>query len=128
MSRKLLCLAAVAVLVALVAFVAAANTPVNPDEPITMTKGMYADLLCMAASETDSFRGSIQFTYEPMSDLLRATYLPPMNPGKVTVDTAANMANFKVSAKVRAVSNSKPLLATLQRHVSASASVSFGGF
>jgi hypothetical protein len=38
---------------------------------------MYADLLCVAASEFDPFMGGVEFTYDAATDTLLATYQPP---------------------------------------------------
>ena len=69
MKARLLLVLLVAALVSAVAY--AAKAPVNADEPITMTKGMYADLLCMAASEFDPGKGGIQYNLSPGTRVIK---------------------------------------------------------
>jgi hypothetical protein len=123
---KLLLVLLVAALVSAVAY--AAKAPVNADEPVTMTKGMYADLLCMAASEFDPGKGGIQFTYDPASDAIQVTYLSPtQSPGSVS-NPAKFSANCKLEAKERANKKLNSMLPNLQRHVSPAVSTAFSGF
>ena len=51
--------------------------PVNPDDPIALAKNRHADLLCVTASEFDPFRGGVEFRYDPATDTVLVTYLPP---------------------------------------------------
>ena len=127
MKTKLLLVLLVAALVSAVAY--AAKAPVNADEPITMTKGMYADLLCVAASEFEPFNGGFQFTYDPASDTLKITHLPPTRLGTGEGKYAAsNAENRKINAKERATTKLGSILPKLQGHVSPAVSTAFSGF
>jgi hypothetical protein len=126
---KLLCLAAAVALLSALPCVALwgeagayaqVKVPVNPNEPITMTKGMYADLLCVAAYQFDCYWGGFQFTYEPASDTIRAEYLPPTRHDPVT-NAAQAEANRRSQAKERAERKAQVLVAALRRHVSPAA-------
>jgi len=139
MSRtKLLCLAAAACLFAALPCVALwgeawayaqVKVPVNPNEPIVLTKAMYADLLCMAGSEFDCYRGGVQFTYDPAADAVRVTYLPPtkINEGEGKY-AAANAAARKNYVKDRAEAHMKLVLPRIQSHISPTAVSAVGAF
>jgi hypothetical protein len=125
--RKLLVVLLLAVLVSAVAY-AQVKPAVNPDDPIIMTKGMYADLLCVAASTFSDCEGGVQFTYDPASDTVKATHLPATNVGDEGRHAVNNAAVRKAAAKSRANFKLNLLLAQLRRHVSPVATSTFSGF
>lgn len=106
---------------------AVAGAPVDANAPITMTKGMYADLLCIAASEFDPYRGGWQFSYDPVSDTVRITLLPPshLQPG---VNQVTAEQTRKAIGKERVDFKLNLLLPKLQNHVSPAVSTAFVGF
>ena len=122
--RVLLALLSV-VLVPAVAY--AARAPVDANAPITMTKGMYADLLCIAASEFDPVKGGVEFIYDPASDTIFVKHRDPTNTAGVT-NVAQALAMRKSSAKEQANFKLGLLLPKLQQHVSPAASPAFEGF
>jgi len=122
---KLLLVLLVAALVSAVAY--AAKAPVNADEPITMTKGMYADLLCVAASEFNPYRGGVQFDYDPASDTVRATYVPATRDSGAS-NAAQAAAVYRSQAREQSEFKIKNILPKIQRHVSPAVSTAFSGF
>ena len=126
-SALLLAVLAVAVLSA--AVYAQVRPPVNPDDPITMTKGMYADLLCVAASEFDASMGGFQFCYDPATDTVRATHLPPSKSNASEGRFAAgNLEIRKTALKARAEFRMQQVLPKLQHSTSPAATSAFVGF
>jgi hypothetical protein len=116
-----------AVLVSVAAY--AAKAPVNPDEPITMTKGMYADLVCMAAGQFNASTGGVEFAYDPAANTVRATCLEATMTGTDNPKYAEqNRAIRKAYAKALADSKSRLLMSQIQRHVSPDATSVFVGF
>jgi hypothetical protein len=137
MSRtKLLCLAAAVALLSASSWVAPAlsqSKGVNPNEPITMTKGMYADLLCVMASDV-TYGDGYRFSYDADADAVRVAYVPPpalvaatraKNDGQYT---ASNAANRKTVFKERAEARMKLVLPRIQAHVSPTAVSAVGTF
>jgi len=124
--RKLLIVLLSIVLVSAAAYAAVA--PVNPDEPITMTKGMYADLLCIAASDFKPNTGGIQFAYESGNDTIRATYLPARVIASEGKYAAQNAERRKATAKEQFDYKLKLLLPKFQRYVSPSTTTTSTGF
>ncbi|MCX5770920.1 MAG: hypothetical protein NTZ09_11700, partial [Candidatus Hydrogenedentes bacterium] len=96
---------------------AVAGAPVDANTPITMTKGMYADLLCMAASGFDPYMGGTQFTYDPATDTVRVTFIAPSQASTAS-DPIKFLQNRKHDAKERADLRMKLLLPKIQAHVS----------
>jgi hypothetical protein len=127
--NKLLALVLSAIFLVAIAWAAfaAAKAPVAADEPITMTKAMYADLLCIAASDFEPYKGGVQFTYDPASDTVKATSMPPTrNDGgkRSPLDMAYGKTVIQEQAEVRM----KLVLPKIQRHVSPAATATFVGF
>lgn len=120
--RKLLVVLLSAVFISAAAY-AQVKTPVNPDEPITMTKGMYADLLCLSASE-----GGTQFTYDPTTDTVRIVHLDFVPPGEPSKYAANNAAVRKAAAKRKADFKLNLLLSQIRSHVSPATISTFSGF
>jgi hypothetical protein len=117
-----------AVVLSAVAWAAfAAKAPVNPDEPITMTKAMYADLLCIAASHFAADTGGVQFNYDPATDAVKAVYLSPTQPSNYARPEPV-IAAWKSRRKDEADLRMRQVLPSLQRHVSPSATSVFVGF
>jgi hypothetical protein len=143
MSRtKLLCLAAAACLFAALPCVALwgeawayaqVKVPVNPNEPIVLTKAMYADLLCVMASDV-TYGDGYRFSYDAAVDAVRVTYVPP--PASVTAAraknegqyAAANAAHRKTAFKERAEARMQLVLPRIQAHVSPTAISAVGTF
>jgi len=125
-ARKRLLLALLSV-VLLSAVAYAARAPVDANAPITMTKGMYADLLCIAASEFEPYKGGFAFSYDPASDTVRATHLPPTRASTGT-RSAQDKAYGKTTLQECSELRMKSILPKLQQHVSPAATPVFEGF
>jgi hypothetical protein len=143
MSRtKLLCVAAAVALLSALPCVALwgeagayaqVKVPVNPNEPIVLTKAMYADLLCVMASDV-TYGDGYRFSYDADADAVRVAYVPPpalvaatraKNDGQYT---ASNAANRKTVFKERAEARMKLVLPRIQAHVSPTAVSAVGTF
>jgi hypothetical protein len=115
-----------AVLLFAAAWAAGAKTPVNGDEPIVMTKAMYADLLCMASSDYPSTHdGGVQFAYNPSTDVVKATYEPAMS---TMVDPTKALAIAALRAKERANTKVNLILSKIRIHVSPNTTSKLEGF
>jgi hypothetical protein len=108
-----------AVILFAAAWAAGAKTPVNGDEPIVMTKAMYADLLCVAASDFDSQTGGCQFSYDPTTNLMKATFLPATQGYSARAD-----ATRRALARERAEVQMQRILPYVYRHISKDATSS----
>lgn len=125
-ARKSLLLAALLSGVLLFAAAWAARAPVNGDEPIVMTKAMYADLVCMAASDYASGHdGGVQFAYNPSTDVVKATYEPAMS---TMVDPTKALAFAALRAKERANTKLNSVLSKIHTHVSPNTTSKLEGF
>ena len=107
---------------------AVAGAPVDANAPITMTKGMYADLLCIAASEFGTGGSGLRFAYDPGTDTLQATFLPSVPIASEGKFAAANAELRKNAAKERLNLKMKLLLPKFQQYVSTAVSTAFVGF
>ena len=120
----------VAALLSAVAY--AQRAPVKGDDPIQLTKAMYADLLCVAASEFDPYQGGFEFNYDPPSDTVQVIYLARTNLGGSTNtknrDLAKEEATHKASLRERVDRRMSLVLPKLQKNVSPAAVSALSGF